>query len=135
MAEYSAIAASFTLISTAIESTKTLYDTASSYKSRDKAHRRLQDGLQNLAKSLDALKQVFNTVPSNLELLRGPVDRYSKFYHNFKQSLENTKPSTPRNIEDCLGCDSLTLSTTITAEKTYYHYSSLFIKQGLQPSE
>jgi len=140
MADALTIAASaLAIISTAIQSTKSLYDAVSSYGSRDKPLGRLQDELhdelQDLAKTLDALKEVVDAEPSKLELLRGSIDRCSKVCHDFELSMEILNPSAPRNIEDFSGADSLATSTAMTAERAYYHCGIFSIKRGLRPSE
>jgi hypothetical protein len=82
-------ASALAVITAAVQSTKSLYDAASRYRGRDKTLGRLQDELQDLAKILDALKQVVDAEASMLELLHGPIDRSSIMCHEFEQSMES----------------------------------------------
>ncbi|KAJ6086101.1 hypothetical protein N7486_010382 [Penicillium sp. IBT 16267x] len=123
-------ASALSIISTAIQSTKSLYDAVPSYGSRDKPLGRLQDELQDLAETLDALKQVLDADSSMLELLRGSIDRCSRACLDFEQSMEILDPSASRNIEDYPGADSLATSTAMTAERAYYHCALRFIRRS-----
>ncbi|KAL2373768.1 hypothetical protein RJ035_000158 [Blastomyces gilchristii] len=73
------IAASvLTVITAAVQSTKSLYETVKHFKERDKTLRRLQDELEDLANILESLTQVANAEMAMLALLQVPVDRWSQ---------------------------------------------------------
>ncbi|EEH36492.2 hypothetical protein PAAG_06910 [Paracoccidioides lutzii Pb01] len=79
MADPLSIAASaLTVITAAVQSTKSLYETVKHFKDRDKTLRRLQHEFEDLANILDSLTQVANAEMSMLALLQGPVDQRSQ---------------------------------------------------------
>jgi DNA repair ATPase RecN len=93
-------ASALAVITAAVQSTKSLYDAVSRYRGRDKTLGRLQDELQDLAKILDALKQVVDAEASMLELLHGPIERCSKMCHEFEQSMESFWRKSKTGIRD-----------------------------------
>lgn len=89
MAEPLSITASvLAVITTAVQSTKSLYETIKRFKDRNKTLRRLQEELEDLARILDSLAQVTNAEASMLVLLQGPIDRCSQVCREFEQSME-----------------------------------------------
>ncbi|OAT05792.1 hypothetical protein BDBG_02122 [Blastomyces gilchristii SLH14081] len=89
------IAASvLTVITAAVQSTKSLYETVKHFKERDKTLRRLQDELEDLANILESLTQVANAEMAMLALLQVPVDRWSQVCRQFVP-LDPLKESYP----------------------------------------
>jgi hypothetical protein len=76
------------VITAAVQSTKSLYETVKRFKDRNKTLRRLQDELGDLTNILDSLTQVTNAEASMLTLLQGPIERCSQVCHEFEQSME-----------------------------------------------
>ncbi|KAF7172640.1 hypothetical protein CNMCM5623_004790 [Aspergillus felis] len=76
------------VISAAVQSTRSLYETVQRYKDRNKTLRRLQDELEDLINILDSLTEVTNAETSMLALLKGPIDRCSQICHEFEQSMK-----------------------------------------------
>jgi hypothetical protein len=75
------------VITVALQSTKSLYETVNRFKDRNKTLRRLQDELGDLTKILDSLAQVANA-ELMLTLLQGPIERCSQVCREFEQSME-----------------------------------------------
>ncbi|KAL2833322.1 hypothetical protein BDW59DRAFT_169019 [Aspergillus cavernicola] len=89
MAEPLGIAASvLAIITTAIQSTKSLHDTVRHFKVRNKTLQRLKDELEDLTEILDLLTHAVNTEASVLVLLQGPIDRCSQVCREFEQSMK-----------------------------------------------
>jgi hypothetical protein len=80
-------ASSLAVITTAVETTKSLYATVKRFKDRDKTLRRLQDEIGDLAHILDSLEQAINAEASMVILLQGPVERCSAVCHEFEKSI------------------------------------------------
>ena len=81
-------ASSLAVITAAVKSTKSLYETVKRFKGRDKTLRRLQDEVGDLANILDSLEQVTtNAEESMLKLLQGPIKRCSQICHEFEQLM------------------------------------------------
>jgi hypothetical protein len=76
------------IVTAAIQSTKSLYETVGRFKDRDKTLTRLQNELKDLINILNSLTQAINTEASVLELLQGPIDRCSQVCHDFEQSMK-----------------------------------------------
>jgi gas vesicle protein len=76
------------VISAAVQSTKSLYETVQRFKDRNKTLRRLQDELEDLVNILDSLTEVTNAETSMLALLKGPIDRCSQICREFEQSMK-----------------------------------------------
>lgn len=85
---FSITASVLTVITTAVQSTKSLHETVKRFKDRNKTLRRLQDELDGLVNILDSLTQVTNAEVSMLELLQGPIDRCSQVCREFEQSMK-----------------------------------------------
>ena len=77
-----------TVITAALQSTKSLYETVMRFKDRNKTLRRLQDELRDLTNILDSLAQVTIAEQSMLTLLQGPIERCSQVCREFEQSME-----------------------------------------------
>jgi DNA repair ATPase RecN len=88
MEPLSVTASALTVITAAIQSTKSLYETVRRFNDRDKTLRRLQDELQDLTNILNSLAQATNAEASMLALLQGPIDRCSKVCREFEQSMK-----------------------------------------------
>ena len=80
-------ASSLAVITAAVTSTRSLYETAKRFKDRDKTLGRLQDVVGDVAAILDSLKQVIDADESMLVLLQGPIKRCSQVCHEFEQSM------------------------------------------------
>ena len=80
-------ASSLAVITTAVETTKSLYATVKRFKDRDKTLRRLQDEVGDLTHILESLQQAINSEESMVILLRDPVKRCSQVCHEFEQSM------------------------------------------------
>lgn len=89
MADPLSISASvLAVITAAVQSAKSLYETVNRYKGRDKTLRRLQDELQDLANILSSLAQGIDAETSMLELLGGPIDRCRQVCHEFEEAMK-----------------------------------------------
>ena len=74
-------ASSLAVITAAVKSTKSLYETVKRFKGRDKTLRRLQDEVGDLANILDSLEQVTtNAEESMLKLLQGRLSNAAAKY-------------------------------------------------------
>jgi hypothetical protein len=71
----------------AVQSVKSLNDTISRYKGRDRTLQRLQNELQDVLGILDSLKEAILAEASVSALLKGPVGRCSEVCQEFKQSM------------------------------------------------
>jgi hypothetical protein len=88
MADPLSITASILAITTAaVQSVKSLNDTVSRYKGRDRTLQRLQNELQDVLGILDSLKEAILAEASVSALLKGPVGRCSEVCQEFKQSM------------------------------------------------
>jgi len=76
------------VVTVAIQSTKSLYETVKRFKDCNKTLWRLQDELEDLTNILKSLTQVINAKTSMLALLQGPIDRCSQVCHEFEQSMK-----------------------------------------------
>ncbi|KIW11741.1 hypothetical protein PV08_09013 [Exophiala spinifera] len=76
------------VVTAAVQSTQSLYETVTRFKERDKTLRRLQDELRDLNIILDSLAPVVNAEQSLLTLLQGPVERCSQVCSEFEQSMK-----------------------------------------------
>ncbi|KAA8646130.1 uncharacterized protein ATNIH1004_007556 [Aspergillus tanneri] len=76
------------VITAAVQSTKSLYETVKRFKDRNKTLRRLQVELEDLTNILDSLTQAVNAESSMLALLQGPIGRCSQICHEFEQSMK-----------------------------------------------
>lgn len=88
------------VITTAIQSTQSLYETVKGFKDRDRTLRRLQNELEDLAKILGSLAETTSAKASMFELLQSPIDRYSQVCAEFKHSLEAFSQESTTNIRD-----------------------------------
>ena len=76
------------VVTAAIKSTKSLYETVKRFKGRDNTLRRLQHELEDLANILESLTQVINAETSVMKLLQGPIDRCTQVCGEFEQSMK-----------------------------------------------
>lgn len=76
------------VVTAAVKSAKSLYETVNRYKGRDKTLRRLQDELGHLTTILDSLTQVTHADASMLALLQGPIERCAQVCGEFELSME-----------------------------------------------
>ncbi|RYN59487.1 hypothetical protein AA0119_g13310 [Alternaria tenuissima] len=77
------------LVTVTVQSVKSLYETVSRFKGRDKTLQRLQDELQGIIGILDSLKEVAYAEASISTLLRGPIDRCSEVCKEFEESMRS----------------------------------------------
>lgn len=75
------------VVTAAVQSTKSLYDTVKRFKERDKTLHRLQNELEDLANILESLAQVTDSEMSMLALLQNPIKRCSQVCRDFEQSM------------------------------------------------
>lgn len=75
------------VVTAAVQSTRSLYETVKRFKERDKTLHRLQNELEDLANILDSLAQVTDSEMSMLELLQNPINRCSQVCREFEQSM------------------------------------------------
>jgi DNA repair ATPase RecN len=76
------------VITAAVQSVKSLHNTVTRFKNRDKTLRRLQNELEDLISILGSLGEVIETDMSMLSLLQGPVERCSRICREFEQAME-----------------------------------------------
>jgi hypothetical protein len=76
------------VITAAVQSTNSLYETIKRFKDRNKTLKRLQDELGDLANILDSLTKVTDDEASTLTLLQGPIERCSQVCHEFELSMK-----------------------------------------------
>ncbi|KAH7406617.1 hypothetical protein DE146DRAFT_398656 [Phaeosphaeria sp. MPI-PUGE-AT-0046c] len=101
MADPLSITASIVAIATAaIQSVKSLNDTVSRYKGRDKTLQRLQNELEDVSGILDSLKEAILAEVSISTLLKGPVGRCSEVCREFEQSMQSFGEKTKTGIRD-----------------------------------
>ena len=77
------------IVTAAVQSVKSLHETVSRFKGRDKTLQRLQNELHDTFNILDSLEQVLQTEASVPALLRGPIDNCSKICKAFEQSMNS----------------------------------------------
>jgi Fungal N-terminal domain of STAND proteins len=77
------------VITVAVQSTKTLYETVQRYKNRNKTLGRLQQELEALTNILDALMDAINAEDAMLALLKGPIERCGQVCIDFSKSMES----------------------------------------------
>jgi hypothetical protein len=101
MADPLSITASVLAVATtAVQSVKSLNDTVSRYKGRDRTLQRLQNELQDVSGILDSLKEVVQAEASISALLKGPVSRCSKVCQEFEQSMLSFSEKSKTGIRD-----------------------------------
>jgi hypothetical protein len=76
------------VITAAVQSTRSLYDTVQRFRDRNKTLRRLEDELGDLTNILDSLTQGVGAEESMLTLLQGPIERCSQVCREFERSME-----------------------------------------------
>lgn len=85
---FSITASVLAVVTAAVQSTKSLYETVQHFKNRNKTLQRLQDELESLVNILNSLTQVANAEMSMLGLLQGPIDRCSQVCCEFEQTMK-----------------------------------------------
>jgi hypothetical protein len=101
MADPLSITASLLAIATAaVQSVKSLNDTISRYKGRDRTLQRLQNELRDVSGILDSLKEAILAEVSISPLLKGPVGRCSEVCREFEQSMLSFSEKTKTGIRD-----------------------------------
>jgi hypothetical protein len=101
MADPLSITASVLAIATAaVQSVKSLNDTVSRYKGRDKTLQRLQNELEDVSGILDSLKEAIIAEVSISTLLKGPVGRCSEVCQEFEQSMLSFGEKTKTGFRD-----------------------------------
>ncbi len=80
-------ASSLAIITAAVKSTQSLYETIKRFKGCDKTLRRLQDEVGDLTNILNSLEQLTNAEDPMLKLLQGPIKRCSQICLEFEQSM------------------------------------------------
>lgn len=84
---FSITASGLAVITAAVQSVKSLYETIRRFQDRNKALKRLQDQLEGLTNMLDLLTQAADADTSIFALLQGPIDRCSQVCREFEQSM------------------------------------------------
>ena len=88
------------VVTAALQSTQSLYQTVQRYRKRDKTLGRLQDELGDVVKLLSSVKEVVNDEQSMFTHLRGPIERCDKVCSNFEQSMNKFKGKSKTGILD-----------------------------------
>jgi hypothetical protein len=96
----SATASVVALVTVTVQSVKSLYETVSRFKGRDKTLQRLQDELQGIISVLDSLKEVAHAEASISTLLQGPIDRCSEVCQEFEQSMKSFNQKNKAGFRD-----------------------------------
>lgn len=96
----SAAASVIALVTVTVQSVKSLSETVSRFKGRDKTLQRLQDELQGIIGVLNSLKEVAHEEASISTLLQGPIDRCSEVCQEFEQSMESFSQKTKAGFRD-----------------------------------
>lgn len=97
---FSITASVLAVITAAVQSTKSLYETVKRFKERNKTLGRLQDELESLNNILESLARVTTAEASMLALLQGPIDRCSQVCREFEQSMEGFSRKTKTGFRD-----------------------------------
>ena len=80
-------ASSLAVITAAVKSTKSLYETIKRFRDRNKTLRRLQDEIGDLGNILESLIEATAAEEPILKLLQGPVERCSQICREFERSI------------------------------------------------
>ncbi|KAM5372130.1 hypothetical protein ACJZ2D_007663 [Fusarium nematophilum] len=91
---------SLATVTAAIQSTKSLKNTVTSFKDRDKTLARLQNTLEDLVSILDALQGAVDSGASTLALLEGPVSRCSQVCREFEIAMQAFDGKSKMGIRD-----------------------------------
>lgn len=101
MADPLSITASvLTIVTAAVQSVKSLNDTVSRYKGRDRTLQRLQNELRDVCGILDSLKEAIQAEASVSALLKGPVGRCSDICQEFEQSMRSFNEKSKTGVRD-----------------------------------
>ena len=93
-------ASTLAVITAAVQSTKSLYETIKRFKDRDKTLRRLQDELEDLTNILNSVAQIIHGETSMLGLLQGPIDRCSRVCRDFEGSMKKFNEKSKTGFRD-----------------------------------
>jgi len=93
-------ASALTVIAATITTVKTLHDTVTRYKGRDKTLGRLQGGLLDLVTILNSLEATANVETSILTLLKGPVGRCAQVCHEFEDAMKIFSGKSKTGLKD-----------------------------------
>ncbi|KAH6885016.1 hypothetical protein B0T10DRAFT_409470 [Thelonectria olida] len=88
------------IITAAIQSTRSLKDTITRFKDRDKTLARLQDELEDLGNILDALEGAGDSGMSMAALLKGPVSRCTQVCREFEAAMQAFSGKSKIGIRD-----------------------------------
>ncbi|KAL6236526.1 hypothetical protein BDW75DRAFT_229447 [Aspergillus navahoensis] len=88
------------IITTAIQSTKSLQDTVQLFKDRNKTLQRLQNELEDLTKNLGLIKQAVNAGASVSVLLQGPIGRCGEVCREFEQEMKTFSRDSVTGLRD-----------------------------------
>lgn len=88
------------VVTAAIKSSKSLYETVKRFKDRNNTLRRLQHELEDLANILESLTQVINVETSVMKLLQGPIDRCTQVCGEFEQSMKEFNAKSKTGFRD-----------------------------------
>lgn len=101
MADPLSITASVLAVATAaVQSVKSLNDTVSRYKGRDRTLQRLQSELQDTSGILGSLEEAVLAEASVSALLKGPVERCSEVCQEFEQSMLSFAEKSKTGLRD-----------------------------------
>ncbi|KAJ5292367.1 uncharacterized protein N7443_008320 [Penicillium atrosanguineum] len=89
-----------TVITAAIDSTQSLYQTVKGFKERNRSLRRLQNELEDLVDILGSLAEVTSAETTMFELLQSPIYRCGQVCGEFKHSLEAFSQKSKTGIRD-----------------------------------
>ncbi|CEL09205.1 hypothetical protein ASPCAL12344 [Aspergillus calidoustus] len=93
----------FAIITAAIQSTNALKETVQRFKQRNKTLGRLQNGLEDLSRTLFILRQMVDTDASVLALLQGPIEQCSRLCREFEDSMKAFDTRSKTGFQDWAG--------------------------------
>src|ERR1700753_2581257 len=88
------------VITAAVQTTKSLYETVQRYKGRNKTLQRLQDELVHLTTILDSLREVVHAEESVFKLLKDPIERCNQICHEFEETMKDFTGKSKTGIRD-----------------------------------
>ncbi|KAL5400238.1 hypothetical protein PMIN03_012548 [Paraphaeosphaeria minitans] len=88
------------IVTAAVQSVKSLNDTVSRYKGRDRTLQRLQNELRDVCGILDSLQEAIQAEASVSALLKGPVGRCSDICQEFEQSMRSFNEKSKTGVRD-----------------------------------
>lgn len=81
-------ASEIAIVTAAIQSARSLKDTVTRFKERNKTLAQLQHELEDLSNILDVLKGAFDSGVSTVPLLKGPVSRCNQICRKFDTAMQ-----------------------------------------------